>query len=135
MWTRLKSKVRRAAGLYRNEDGSLTVEMAVVTPFFILLIIGGFEIANFQMLQGDVQHAVHVVGRQLSVGEIQSSAASGRVDTELASWSGTATTNVTEDAANITIAVTVPISSISKFSFLDTLLGLSAQSSLTFRKE
>ena len=58
MWRSFKSRLRRAAGIRRSEDGSLTVEMALVTPFFILLIIGGFEIANFQMLQGDVQHAV-----------------------------------------------------------------------------
>lgn len=111
------------------------MELAVVTPFFIFLILGGFEMANYQMLKGDVLHTVRTVGRQLSVGEMQIASAATAVNAELVSWGGVPLTGITESTTDITLTVSVPISSVPAFTFLDSFVGKAADASLTFRKE
>jgi len=126
---------RRLRSLKTNEDGVISVELAVITPFFIFLILGAFEMANYQMLKGDVLHTVRTIGRQLSVGEMQTASANAAVNSELSSWSGVPVTGVVQTSTDITLTVSVPISSVPAFTFLDVFTGKAADASLTFRKE
>ena len=121
--------------LRRNTDGVVSIEIAVIMPMFLLLTFGAFELASYQILQGEVHHSVRDVGRSLSVGHMQAADAGTAVTADLVSWGANPVTTVTETTDDITLRVTVPLSEISTFNFLDTLLSMSAEASLTFRKE
>ncbi len=135
MLSRIHNLRRRLSRFRSNDRGVITVELAIVMPLFLFLTLGAFELANYQTLEGEVHHVVRTVGRSLSVGDIQAGDAAAAVSASLADWGGTPTTTVTETAGDITLRVSVPISGMSLFSFLDSLQAISAEASLTFYKE
>ena len=119
----------------KNDEASVTVELSVIMPVFLFLTFGAFEVANYQTLQGEIQHAVRSIGRSLAVGDIAAVDAQTAVATSLSAWGATPTTAVNETTSNVTLTVSVAVSDVSTFSFLDALQSLNASSSLTFRKE
>lgn len=60
--------MRRDGGSERDKGAAL-VEMAILSPFLILLLLGGMEIAYLLAQQLDITHAARSAGRYAAVDE------------------------------------------------------------------
>ncbi len=71
---RAAERAKRAGGLLRDERGSAAIEFAMVTPIFMLLLVGTLEICVMFFASTVIEGATKEAARQIRTGQIQSEA-------------------------------------------------------------
>ncbi len=139
--------VRRITGdksLYRDESGVAAVELALVSPFLILLMIGIVDFGGLFFLQNNMHTAARESARALAVQAVSESEAEQLAQDKLMNWGATFTVVTTTPnpaipaETDVTVSISVPMADAAPIGLIFDLIGSTGgtlQTQFTMREE
>ncbi len=124
--------VRRITGdksLYRDESGVAAVELALVSPFLVLLMIGIVDFGGLFFLQNNMHTAARESARALAVQAVSESEAEQLAQDKLMNWGATFTVVTTTPnpaipaETDVTVSISVPMADAAPIGLADITMG------------
>lgn len=106
---------RSVGSLGKKEDGVAAVELAMVSPFLLVLMVGIIDFGSLFFLQNNMHSAARVSARSLATQSVTAAQAKTMAETALAGWGNTFNVVATEPiapATNVVVTITVPMADV-----------------------
>lgn len=132
------SNLMRKLGLrrFRNADsGAVTVEFVIWVPVFILILAITVDATILFKTQANMWTVARDVGRQMSTGLYNNTQALTYANSQLASWGIPGTANVAQTNDNVTVTVSVPVTSVVPFNIVGAFTAGNISATIVQKKE
>ena len=132
------SNLMRKLGLrrFRNADsGAVTVEFVIWVPVFILILAITVDATILFKTQANMWTVARDVGRQMSTGLYNNTQALTYANSQLESWGIPGTANVAQTNDNVTVTVSVPVTSVVPFNIVGAFTAGNISATIVQKKE
>jgi len=119
----------------KEDSGAVTVEFVLWVPVFILILALTVDATVLFKTQANMWTVARDVGRQMSTGLYNNAQALTYANSQLASWGLPGTANVAQTNGNVTVTVSVPVTSVVPFNIVGAFTSGSISATVVQKKE
>ncbi len=143
-FVRTARRITGRRSLLKDQSGVAAVELALVSPFLVLLMIGIVDFGGLFFLQNNMHTAARESARALAVQAVSESQAEQMAEDKLMNWGATFSVDATvPNPANpaetdVTVSISVPMADAAPIGLIFDLIGTSGgtiQTQVTMREE
>ena len=118
----MKLLLARIKRLVTSESGNMSIEFVIAVPLFVAMVTGAVDVSRVFITQANIYGAARDTARVVSRHAMNEETAEAYVASRVAEISGALVeTNVTINASTVTVSISIPISELAKFNFLDSV--------------
>ncbi len=123
------------------EKGAIAVEFALITPVFIMILLGFIQFGAVMFIQNNMMNVARDTSRRAATGDLSKTQAEAFALNQLVNWNISYTVAVTlpnpadPNAWDVTASVSAPMADAALFDYLGILAGRTLNASATMRRE